>query len=410
MDGAKIQMTQKLYLLVFILAACTTPGPTPAPSATALPPTVTQTLLPTAEPPTPTFTPPPTAIPSPTTAVITAPDSACCALAPIINDLTRPVLVTNAGDERLFTVEQRGLISVFANDTRQPFLDLQTIVGDEGNEQGLLGLAFHPDYANNGLFFVNYTDNNGNTVIAQYQVAPTDPNQADPQSARTLFTVAQPYPNHNGGGLAFGPDGLLYIGLGDGGSAGDPRGNGQNPAALLGKMLRLNVDDPKAQPEIWALGLRNPWRFSFDRETGDLFLGDVGQNKWEEIDYVPAPMPTVGPNFGWNILEGLERYSGFGDPAGLTSPIAEYSLNEGRCSVVGGYVYRGAALPSLRGNYFFGDYCAGTIWALTPNPQGLWDRSVFMQSDLTISSFGEDVNGELYVVNHGGVIYQLVGE
>jgi glucose/arabinose dehydrogenase len=330
-------------------------------------------------------------------------------LIPIIKDLVRPVALTNAGDERLFVVEQRGVISVVENDAPQTFLDLQAIVGDEANEQGLLGLAFHPDYANTGRFYVNYTDNNGDTVVAEYHVSPDDPNQADPESARTLFTVAQPYPNHNGGDLAFGSDGLLYIGLGDGGSAGDPRGNGQNPAILLGKMLRLNVEDVGAQPEIWALGLRNPWRFSFDRETGDLFIGDVGQGDWEEVDYVAAPLPEFGPNFGWNILEGTHRYSSVGDPADLTGPIAEYSHAEGGCAVTGGYVYRGSALPSLRGNYFFGDYCTGTIWSLTPNDLGLWDSAIFLQTDLTISSFGEDAVGELYVVSHAGTIFKLVG-
>jgi glucose/arabinose dehydrogenase len=395
-------------LLALSLAACgslpAASSPTPAPTATSIRPTrAAATLRPLA---TAAFTPAPTETLPPPPA---PPDPACCRLTKVTDGLTRPLLVTNAGDGRLFIVEQRGLIDVLAGGQRQTFLDLQAIVGSAANEQGLLGLAFHPEYAANGFFYVDYTDTGGNTVVARYRVS-ADPNLGDPASAQTLFTVDQPYENHNGGGLAFGPDGLLYIGMGDGGDQGDPHGNGQNPAALLGKLLRLNVDQPGAGPEIWALGLRNPWRFSFDRATGDLFLGDVGQNEWEEIDWTPrAGLSGPGPNFGWNLFEGSHRYSGSGDSTGLTGPIAEYAHSEGGCAVTGGYVYRGAALPALRGAYFFGDYCAGHIWTLTPNNQG-WDRRLFLDSGLTISSFGEDSAGELYVVDHGGgAVYQLAG-
>ncbi|HLF02679.1 MAG TPA: PQQ-dependent sugar dehydrogenase, partial [Anaerolineales bacterium] len=359
--------------------------------------------------PPPTDTPLPPATPTPAPPIIAPPDPFCCTLTPIARGLIRPTYLTHAGDDRLFILEQRGLIDVLVDGQMQTFLDLQPLVGSRANEQGLLGLAFHPNYATNGLFFINYTDKNGDTVVARYTVS-ADPNRADPDSAKTLFHVEQPYPNHNGGNLAFGPEGLLYIGLGDGGSAGDPAGNGQNPETPLGKMLRLNVDIDGAQPEIWATGLRNPWRYSFDRLTGALFIGDVGQGDWEEIDFVPAPLPGAGPNFGWNILEGTHRYSTFGDVTGLTGPIAEYSHSEGGCSVTGGYVYRGAALPALQGNYFFSDYCSGIIWSLTPNSQGQWDSAVFMETGYNISSFGEDARGELYVVDHAGAIYRLIGE
>jgi len=346
---------------------------------------------------------------TPTLASPSIPNNACCGLQLVADGLYRPTLVTHAGDDRLFILEQSGQIRVVVNGQllKQPFLDIDNLVNDRSNEQGLLGLAFHPDYAQNGQFFVNYTDAKGDTVVARYTVSAA-PNAADPASAETLFTVDQPYPNHNGGNLVFGPDGLLYVGMGDGGSAGDPQGNGQNPYSYLGKMLRVDVDKTPIQPLIWALGLRNPWRFSFDRATGDLFIGDVGQGDWEEIDSVPASaLAEPGPNFGWNIFEGTHRYSD--GPADLVvPPIAEYSHAEGGCSVTGGYVYRGADLPELTGNYFFADYCSGIIWSLTPAADGTWERNVFMQTGFTISSFGEDVDGELYVVDHGGAVYRLV--
>ena len=409
----------RLFFLIATLTACSVfSNPIPTPLATEAPPTVplsTAAPIESSAPPAtePVTAPPATETPSPAPASIAPPDPACCTLVPFVSGLRRPVLVTYAGDERLFTLEQRGRVRLITADGQlldDPFLDVSGLIDVQANEQGLLGLAFHPNYARNGHFYINYTDLNGDTVVARYIVS-SDPYRADPDSAEVLLTIGQPYANHNGGGIVFGPDGLLYIGMGDGGSAGDPEGNGQNPEALLGKMLRLDVDTEGTPPEIWAMGLRNPWRFSFDRLTGDLFIGDVGQGDWEEIDYVAAPLPPPGINFGWNILEGTHRYSTFGDVAGLTGPIAEYAQSEGGCSVISGYVYRGGALPSLTGNYFFGDYCTGIIWSLTPNAQGAWDRAVFTDTDYTLSSFGEDVNGELYVVDHiGGTIYRLTGE
>ena len=409
----------RLFFLIATLTACSVfSNPIPTPLATKAPPTVplsTAAPIESSAPPAtePVTAPPATETPSPAPASIAPPDPACCTLVPFVSGLRRPVLVTYAGDERLFTLEQRGRVRLITADGQlldDPFLDVSGLIDVQANEQGLLGLAFHPNYVSNGYFYINYTNLNGDTVVARYIVS-SDPYRADPDSAEVLITIDQPYANHNGGGIVFGPDGLLYIGMGDGGSAGDPEGNGQNPEALLGKMLRLYVDTEGTPPEIWALGLRNPWRFSFDRLTGDLFIGDVGQGDWEEIDYVAAPLPPPGINFGWNILEGTHRYSTFGDVAGLTGPIAEYAQSEGGCSVISGYVYRGGALPSLTGNYFFGDYCTGIIWSLTPNAQGAWDRAVFMDTDYTLSSFGEDVNGELYVVDHtGGTIYRLTGE
>jgi glucose/arabinose dehydrogenase len=328
----------------------------------------------------------------------------------------RPVDIQNAGDGsgRLFIVEQAGRILIYNNGrvSPSPFLNIIDQVGSSGNEQGLLGLAFHPRYAENGLFFVNYTDRNGNTVIARFHVS-DDPNVADPASETPLLRVNQPYPNHNGGVLAFGPDGYLYAGLGDGGSGGDPQGNGQKTDTLLGKVLRLDVDsgEPYAIPadnpfgnEIWAYGLRNPWRLSFDRATNDLWIGDVGQGAWEEIDYLPAGSPG-GANFGWNLMEGSHPYEGEAQP-GLLLPVAEYSHAEGGCSVTGGYVYRGAELPEWQGIYLFGDYCSGLVWGTIPFANG-WQTQVLFQTGLSISSFGVDETGELYIANLQGSILKL---
>jgi glucose/arabinose dehydrogenase len=275
----------------------------------------------------------------------------------------------------------------------------------------LLGLAFHPQYAQNGRFFVNYTDVNGDTVIARYQVS-SDPNVADANSEVKLVGVDQPYANHNGGVLTFGPDGYLYAGLGDGGSQGDPNGNGQNTGVLLGKILRLDVDsaEPYALPpdnpfgnEVWAYGLRNPWRLSFDRSTGDLYIGDVGQSQWEEIDYLPSGS-AGGTNFGWNLREGAHDYNGSASPD-LTEPIAEYSHQEGGCSVTGGYVYRGS-MPEWNGIYLYGDYCTGLIWGLMRDNDG-WQKQQLFQIAARITSFGQDTAGEIYLVSDSGMIYRL---
>jgi glucose/arabinose dehydrogenase len=345
-------------------------------------------------------------------------------LVEVVNGLKNPLYVTSANDGsgRLFVVEQDGLIRVIRDNKllESPFLDVKTLVSRDGSERGLLGLAFHPQYASNGAFFINYTDVNGDTVVARYHVSADNPDHADPNSAEKIIQVDQPYPNHNAGQLAFGPDGYLYVGLGDGGSAGDPQGNGQNGHALLGKMLRLDVDSgtpysippsnpfighPNFAPEIWTYGLRNPWRYSFDRATGDLYIADVGQNTWEEIDFQPAG-DRGGENYGWNVYEGLHPY-GSSQAVGAVPPIAEYNHSDG-CSVTGGYVYRGNALPDLQGTYLFGDFCSGTIWATKRDSAGLWQTRVLMNSGMPVSSFGEDETGEFYVVNYGGSLLRLV--
>jgi glucose/arabinose dehydrogenase len=345
----------------------------------------------------------------------------------VAESLNAPVYVAHAGDGsgRLFVVEKRGTIRIVTNGQLNPtpFLDIRSIVGSRASEQGLLSVAFHPDYASNGFFFVNYTDTNGDTVVARYRVS-DDPDLADPASARTILTLDQPAANHNGGLLLFGPDGYLYIGTGDGGRGGDPWGNAQNPQVLLGKMLRLGVDgpgpyaippdnpfvgEPAVRDEIWAVGLRNPWRYSFDRATGDLYIADVGQNKWEEIDFQPADS-SGGENYGWNRMEGFHCFSpGTNcDPTGLVLPIAEYGHGLG-CSVTGGYVYRGAAFPRMVGVYFYGDFCSGRIWALYPDGAGEWTQAELLQSGLGISSFGEDEAGELYITDlQSGGLYRLV--
>jgi glucose/arabinose dehydrogenase len=346
------------------------------------------------------------------------------ALRKIVSGLDEPVDLKHAGDGsgRLFVVEQAGRIRIIRNGVLQPdpFLDIEPLVNSRGNEQGLLGLAFHPDYESNAFFFVNYTDVNGDTVVARYSVSADDPNRADPASAKILLQVDQPFANHNGGDLVFGPDGYLYIGLGDGGSAGDPQGNGQTLSTLLGKLLRIDINNgdpyaippgnpflgrPEVRPEIWAYGLRNPWRYAFDRATGDLYIADVGQNALEEINFQPAGSPG-GENYGWNLYEGSRAYEG-GPAEGLIMPVAEYSHAEG-CSVTGGYVYRGPGLPALDGVYLYGDYCSGQVWALYRTASG-WENTALFEAFFFISSFGEDEAGELYLLDHrGGAVYQLV--
>lgn len=343
----------------------------------------------------------------------------------IASGFTRPLLAigANDGSNRLFIVEQGGRIWVMVNGKveKQPFLDVSGIVSVDSNERGLLGLAFHPQYKTNGIFFINYTDVDGNTVVARYSTLASNANVADPNSASYVIQIKQPYPNHNGGNIAFGPDGYLYIGMGDGGSQGDPQGNGQNPKALLAKILRLDIDsaqpyaapkdnpfasDENFAPEVWAMGLRNPWRFSFDRATGDLYIGDVGQNQWEEVNFQAAGQG--GLNYGWNIMEATHRYSGEPVKDGLIAPIAEYSHANGGCSITGGYVYRGETLKALNGVYLFADYCSGKIWSTFRDAAGTWQTNPFIDTDFAISSFGQDDAGELYVINQGGSILKLV--
>jgi len=419
---------KRLWLLTFLLVACARNAPPvvilPAETNTARPPLPTVTLL----KPTSTIVVSNTAEPTATVSIPPTPTEAPLVpvsyrLREVVTGLTEPVVLAHArdGSGRLFVVEQPGRIRVVQNGEllAEPFLNVRELLTDRGNEQGLLGLVFHPRYAENGFFFINYTDKGGDTIVARYSVS-AEANRADPASAKTILKVRQPYANHNGGDLAFGPDGYLYIGLGDGGSGGDPQGNGQNLTALLGKMLRIDVDngDPYAIPpdnpfatrsgvrhEIWATGLRNPWRFSFDRGTGDLFIADVGQNQYEEVNYQPAAS-RGGENYGWNYLEGLHEYAG-NAPAGLSAPIFEYSHAEG-CSVTGGYVYRGASLPGLQGVYLVGDYCSGQVWALTPAAAG-WQADLLFEVSFSLSAFGEDEAGELYLLDHRrGGVYQLV--
>jgi glucose/arabinose dehydrogenase len=425
--------TFRLLVLAALLLAG---GCSVLPSAPAAEPTLTASAPPTQAvaaapptlPPAETVTPAPTPLPAPTEPRPAAPASinpGDYTLTKIADGLTRPVYLTHAddGSGRLFVIEQRGLIRIIQNGALrpEPFLDIVSRVNSQANERGLLGLAFHPDYAANGLFFVHYSDRNGDTAISRFSVS-GDPDRADPNSEALLLWAEQPYANHNGGEIAFGPDGYLYIGLGDGGSAGDPENRAQTMTTLLGKLLRIDVnaepyaippDNPYADgrgglPEIWASGLRNPWRFSFDRATGDLYIADVGQNAYEEVSFQPAGS-RGGENYGWRFFEGLHPFKDT-PPAtlALTAPVAEYSHGEGGCSVTGGYVYRGAALPALNGVYFFGDYCSGIIWSLQRDTSGAWQRAVFGRTDLSISSFGEGQAGEVYVLDHGGAVYQLV--
>ena len=388
---------------------------TPATPATDLPPptlpsptTVPNTSDPSTSMPTeaPSTEPPPSAS--------TFPDPNAYQWQMIASGLQRPVDLQPDGSGRLFIIEKAGRIRIIENEQllNEPFLDITDRVGSRGNEQGLLGLAFHPQYEENGWFYVNYTDTNGDTVLARFQVS-SDANRSDPGSELRLLGVDQPYPNHNGGALAFGPDGYLYAGLGDGGAAGDPQGNAQSLDTLLGKILRLDVDsgEPYAIPgdnpfgnEIWAYGLRNPWRLSFDTATGDLYIGDVGQGEWEEIDFLAAGS-AGGANFGWDHREGAHDYEG-GGPADMIDPVAEYSHPEGGCSVSGGYVYRGA-MPEWNGIYLYGDYCTGIIWGLFRSVAG-WQEQQLFDVDVTITSFGQDENGEVYLVSDSGSIHRLV--
>lgn len=341
----------------------------------------------------------------------------------------RPVHVASAGDDsgRLFVVEQEGRIRIVEGGRvlAEPFLDIVELVGSRGSEQGLLSVAFDPNDATNGSFFVDYTDRDGDTRVVRYAVSIDDPNRTDPASALPILSVDQPAGNHNGGLLLFGPDGHLYVGFGDGGGGGSA--NGQRPDTLLGKILRLDVraataerpyaipsdnpfaGDPATRPEIWVTGLRNPWRFGFDRLTGDLFIGDVGSATYEEVNYQPGNSPG-GENYGWPIKEGTDcraEAAACAEPA-LIDPIAQYGRDLGSV-VVGGVVYRGSALPALVGTYLFADYGRGTIWGLGRDADGAWTRSAPVETDLTISSFGEDERGELYVVDLGGALYRLTG-
>lgn len=379
-------------------------------------------------------------------------------------DSTSSIAVRHAGDGsgRLFIAQQTGEILIWDGNqvlTSSPFLDISGIVNCCG-EQGLLGLAFHPNYASNGYFYVNYTNSQGDTVVARYQVSATDPNVADPASAQVILTVDQDFSNHNGGNILFGPDGYLYIGMGDGGSGGDPCNRAQtldpasldnsgscapdgnfagNPAsrALLGKMLRIDVDNPGTNvdgvcaeganygipadnpyeaagdarcSETWAWGLRNPWRWSFDRATGDIWMGDVGQNAWDEISFQPASS-TGGEHYGWSCMEGNQVYNSNRCLAGvpLVAPLFVEDLTAGNCAIIGGYRYRGP-IAALSGVYFYGDYCSGRIWYATES-NGNWTRQEWNHGETSLqfnlSAFGEDEAGEIYVVSLSGSLFRI---
>jgi glucose/arabinose dehydrogenase len=311
---------------------------------------------------------------------------------------------TPSEPDRLYIVEQPGRIRVIENGrlSPQPFLDITSAVRS-GGEQGLLSVAFHPDYADNRLFYVDYTDLDGDTRVIEFEALEGEA----PARKRELLFVEQPYANHNGGQLAFGPDGRLYVGMGDGGSGGDPENRAQNLGERLGKLLSLDVDQAGSEWRIEGYGLRNPWRFSFDRETGDLWIGDVGQGEWEEIDHTPRDTPGL-ENYGWDVFEGRHRYEDKEpNPRGqLVMPVAEYSHDHG-CSVTGGFVYRGERIPAAQGRYFYGDYCSGTVWSLASRDGKAADIRRHRVRVAGLSSFGEDVAGEVYLVSLEGNVFRL---
>jgi glucose/arabinose dehydrogenase len=403
---------------------------------TLLPTTIATPTVPLTEPPLPTATAPATPAMAVARPAGVLPGIPAIQLVQVASGLADPVLVTapRDGSGRLFIVERVGRIRIVQQNEllAAPFLDITALVRYDSLEQGLLGLAFHPYYSENGRFFVYYTDwrTNGDSFLVEYQVS-TDPNRAEPTSSRVLLTHNQPYVNHNGGTLAFGPDGYLYVALGDGGLAGDPYGNAQDRSSLLGKLLRINVDgggghaygipidnpflrqvlespaaleiaqsghyQPNARPEIWAYGLRNPWHFSFDPATGDLYLPDAGQNRWEEINFQPAGA-LGGSNYGWPLLEASQCYPAGSDCETIgVLPVAEYERGEAHCGIVGIGVYRGQVSPSLTGIYISADSCSGTFWGLTRYPAGAWLFAELGGSELRVSGGGMDELGELYV-------------
>ncbi len=421
-----------LIILIIISTGCTTTKK-PIIENTQMPPknqadhtpiptfNSTVTADPTATAPEPTSLPTETPLPP----AASFPDPTGYQWSLVVNGLTRPVDIVSAFDNTglIYVVEQVGVIRILKDGKLlpEPFLDIRDRVGSRGNEQGLLGIAFHPQYYKNRLFYVDYTNLTGDTVIARFATIP-DSTKADPLSESIILTIHQPFANHNGGNLIFGPDGYLWIGMGDGGSQGDPKNNGQSSQTLLAKLLRIDVDhgdpysipadnpyaDGGGLPEIWAIGLRNPWRFSFDKLTGDLYIGDVGQDLWEEIDYLPYGFKSTPVNFGWSRREGTHPYMdpAGADTAGLTDPVFDYGSDKG-CSVTGGFVYRGEKLPEFQGVYLFGDYCSGIIMGLIRKDASTWESKVLFNTPYKISSFGEDYNGDIYLLDLNGGVYRL---
>ena len=434
---------------VALIACASGPNPSPgAPSEAALAsatpraaatasaeatadPTLVPTVVPTAQPtvartPRPTVAPTPRPTPAPA-ASGWDPTHVTVKFGTVATVPGRPLAIANAADGsgRLFVAEQGGAVYVLTGGTvtSTPFLDISDQVSN-GGEQGLLGLAFHPGFPTDNRVFVDYTNVAGDTVVSSFAVDPGSPDVVVPRSEVVVLTVEQPYANHNGGGIGFGPDGYLYIALGDGGSGGDPHNNGQRLDTLLGKILRIDVDHPSAgleygipgsnpfagtagtRGEIWLLGLRNPFRFSFDRTTGDLWIGDVGQGDWEEIDV--ARKGVGGLNFGWRVMEGAHCFSPSSgcSKTGLTLPVVEYAHDFG-CAVIGGVVYRGSASPLLKGGYVFSDECTGLVWAVNAAATG---RQALVQvADVPdgIAGYGEDASGELYAADLSGTIYRI---
>jgi glucose/arabinose dehydrogenase len=363
--------------------------------------------------------------------VLAAPGDAHIKLTLLASGLSKPVYATSAhdGSRRIFIVEQTGKVKIYRDGhvRATPFLSLSRSVS-HGSEQGLLGLAFHPKFTTNRKLYVNLTNTAGDTVIREYRVSRANRNVVNTATERRILRIGQPFANHNGGHLAFGPDGYLYIGMGDGGSGGDPNGNAQNINVLLGKMLRIGVNSTSpglayrivgsnpyvgisGRDEIWQIGLRNPWRFSFDRGTYNLWIGDVGQGSWEEIDRAAQTGAGPGPglNWGWNVMEGTHCYSPSSgcDMSGKALPLLEYDHSNGRCAVTGGYVYRGSAIPTLRGGYVFGDFCSGEIWVVDANASSPAAKVPLLDTNLLISSFGEIGDNELVVTDLNGRLYRI---
>jgi glucose/arabinose dehydrogenase len=421
---ARVRLPAAVAAIAILVAACGSSGtPAPAASASGPPPSAVASSSPSQQP-SATATASSSGRGNAASTGPFDPKGLKVGFDTVVDGLDSPLAIANAGDgsKRLFVAEQGGRIRIVKDGKLQDgsFLD----VGGEittGGERGLLGFAFHPGYPTDPRVFVDYTDAHGDTQVSSFTVDPSDPDRLDPSSEVKILFVKQPYANHNGGALAFGPDGMLYISLGDGGSGGDPQGNGQSLQALLGKILRIDVDRtangrPYAIPpdnpfagggsgarqEIWLVGLRNPWRMSFDRATGDLWIGDVGQNAWEEIDVVRAGA-AGGINFGWNAMEGRHCFqpSTGCENAAYTLPVTEYGHDQG-CTVIGGYVDRGTSQPALAGGYLFADYCSGRVWAIDPTKDSVETPTVVAETSHSFSAFGEDEAGELYATDIGG--------